>query len=256
MNFETWWWKRGSKDQWTKRGDEKHYLFLLNKDRVTCTANSEKRRMVPCPSVRRNLDEGRGWIARFRFRSLLCGPIGFVVSSTLPPSLRKNAKDWWCTKVRFRAALYKKRRDKVMTWHVRSKRERGFLSTGDFRIGGGVRAFLGMGVEALGNLILLHCSSLVWVCYVCLPRKLCFFWQTLLPHPVFLRVPFVGRAALQLRNRKKKKDKKRGPAPEKDQRLQRSVTAVMWTHTHTTPRIVEPCPFPQTVLWCCNVHVV
>lgn len=104
--------KGGNKDQKAKRGDEKHYLFLLNKDRVSCIANSEKTWMVPCPSASRNLDE-KGTDGPFLLPRFVVRARRFCCFLKPPSSLRKDAKDWWCTKVRFRAALYKKEKEEI-----------------------------------------------------------------------------------------------------------------------------------------------
>lgn len=101
--------KGGNKDQKAKRGGEKHYLFSLNKDRVSCIANSEKTWMVPCPSASRNLDE-KGTDGPYPLLRFVVRARRFCCFLNPPSSLRKDAKDWWCTKVRFRAALYKKKR--------------------------------------------------------------------------------------------------------------------------------------------------
>lgn len=59
--------------------------------------------------------------------------------------------------------MYKKEKEEIKRVYdvTLALKEGGFLSSRDFHIRGGIRAFLGMGGEALGNLILLHCSSLV-----------------------------------------------------------------------------------------------
>lgn len=76
----------------------------------------------------------------------------FCCSFNLPSSLRKNAKDWWCTKLRFPEALYKKKKRDKWSDNVTlalKERERGSIYSWDFHIRGGVRAFLGMGGERL-----------------------------------------------------------------------------------------------------------
>lgn len=58
----------------------------------------------------------------------------FCCSFNLPSLLRKNARDWWCTKVRFPEALYKKKKrdkrsDNVTLALKEREREREGLST-------------------------------------------------------------------------------------------------------------------------------
>lgn len=120
--------------------------------------------MVLCPSASHNLDEGRS--------------LGFPVCCVSPqvllfpqPTLlvEERFQELVVYKSEISSSIVQKEKKEiniVTTWHLRSKRERErvFSPAEIFTFGEGLRglrAFLGMGGEALGNLILLHSSSLV-----------------------------------------------------------------------------------------------
>uniref|UniRef100_A0A023FCN1 Putative secreted protein n=1 Tax=Amblyomma cajennense TaxID=34607 RepID=A0A023FCN1_AMBCJ len=119
----------------------------------------------------------------------------FVVRSHsllfFPVPHRGIAMDWWCTKVRFQAALYKKNErgrwsDNDVTLALK---ERVSVSSGFSHFGKG---FTGQRATGFWQSDLLHSStSLVCVCvYVCLPRKLGFWKKKTAPLPSLFESTF------------------------------------------------------------------